>query len=70
MVKTLQEVARETLARYKDGEGNELFPNPAILVIKPVKGTTAIDFEWFIDHLAEDYQKMLDDHEDYLREGE
>lgn len=70
MIKTLQEVAKETLARYKDEEGKELFPNPSILAIKTVKGTKAIDFEWFIDHLAEDYQKMLDDHEDYLREGE
>ena len=69
MIKTLQEVAKETLSRYKGNDGECLFTNPAWLEITDCKTKKSIDFEWFIDHLADDYNKMLKEHDEWLREG-
>lgn len=59
--KTLLEIARETLKRYKD-----LNLDSKWLVIKDKKSDCEINFEFFIEHLEEDFDKYYRELEDYL----
>ena len=65
MVKSLQEVAHEVLARYK---GPQLKYDRCYIADykQPDK---PICFEWFIEHLEKAYQEMLDEHYRWLSEG-
>ena len=52
----LMEIVKKTLSRYLDLE-----LDPKWLIIKDDKSGKEIDFEWFIEHLQEDYDEKCNE---------
>ena len=69
-LKSISEIAVETLKRYKGNNGEELFDSPSRLEITDPKNGNSIDFEWFIEMLEEEFKEHLEEHEKWLRDEE
>ena len=69
-LKSISEIAVETLKRYKGNNGEELFDSPSRLEITDPKNGNSIDFEWFIERLEEEFKEHLEEHEKWLRDEE